>query len=151
MQTILYATVGLPASGKTTAARRHVDELPDTRTRVNRDDLRRMLFGKARGLTHAQEDLVTTAQIAAVRGLLLDDGVDTVVVDDTNLNPVHLERLAALAAECGALFQVWDLRGVDVEECVARDAVRCARGEPYVGEDVIRGMHDRWMVTTGDS
>jgi predicted kinase len=146
MQTILYATRGLPASGKTDMTRRYVDAFPDVRMRVNRDDLRRMLFGRVRGMTHAQEDRVTTAQLAAVRDLLLDDGVDEVVVDDTNLNPQHLERLATLALACGARFEVWDLRGVDVEECIARDALRV--GDEHVGEDTIRRMHDRWIATT---
>ncbi|PZM90647.1 MAG: 5'-hydroxyl kinase, partial [Actinobacteria bacterium] len=76
--TRLILTRGLPASGKTTFARR----LQPSVVRVNRDDLRRMLHG-TRLLTQWAEGQVTVAQRAQVEALLRAR-VD-VCVDDTNL------------------------------------------------------------------
>ena len=63
--TRLIATRGLPASGKTTFARR----LQPGVVRVNRDDLRRMLHGE-RLFTQWAEGQVTVAQRAQVEALL---------------------------------------------------------------------------------
>ena len=76
--TRLLITRGLPASGKTTFARKLQ---PDV-VRVNRDDLRRMLHGQ-RLFTQWAEAQVTHAQRAAVEALLRARA--DVIVDDTNL------------------------------------------------------------------
>jgi predicted kinase len=131
----LIITRGLPASGKTTRAREWVDTDPAGRARVNRDDLRRMLQGRRLG-TAVQEAQVSAAQHAAVAALLVA-GVN-VVADDTNLPDSVVAAWAELAARCGAVLAVWDLRNVPVEVCVARDAARV--GDARVGERVIRGM-----------
>lgn len=135
--TTLAITRGLPGSGKTTRARQWVDANPAARTRVNRDDLRMTLFGVTWGLDYAQENAVTFAQHAAVRGLLRA-GWD-VVVDDTNLRLRHARAWANIAVEVGADLEVWDIN-VDVEECVRRDGARTR----VVGEHVIRGMAARY-------
>ena len=41
-------------------------------------------------------------------------------------------------------FEVWDFRGVDIEVCIARDALR--DGLDRVGEDVIREMHAKHIA-----
>ena len=63
--TRLLITRGLPASGKTTFARKLQPQV----VRVNRDDLRRMLHGQ-RLFTQRAEGQVTQAQRAAVEALL---------------------------------------------------------------------------------
>jgi predicted kinase len=131
----LTITRGLPGSGKTTWAKQQ----PDL-TRVNRDDLRRMLHGGALG--GAAEVQVTTAQRAAIAALLRS-GVD-VVCDDTNLRSRVVRELAELALSCGADWHVQDFTDVPVEECIRRDALR--DGDARVGEDVIRGMHERYLA-----
>ncbi len=70
---------GLPASGKTTWAKKWVEEEPTKRIRVCRDDIRHML-GKY--WVPEREDVVTDIeQDTAYRGL--DHGYD-VVIDATN-------------------------------------------------------------------
>lgn len=135
--TTLYLTRGLPASGKTTYARRWLDERPDTRARVNRDDLRALMFA-APTYKPDQEQLVTEVARHAIAAHL-DAGRD-VIVDDTNLRPRYVRELRRLAAGHGADTQIMEFP-IPVINAVVRDA---ARPNP-VGEAVIRRMAARYM------
>ncbi len=139
--TELRITRGLPASGKTTEARRWVLEDCHNRVRVNRDDLRMMLYGRPAPLPYAHEEQVTVAQRAQVTALLRDG--QSVIVDDTHLRAKHARAWADLAVDLGVEFSVFDMT-TDVDTCVARDAERAARGERSVGEKVIRDMAARF-------
>lgn len=87
----LILTRGIPASGKSTWAKAWVQEDPDNRVRVNRDDLRRMLFGATDlKLAWAQEVQVTEAE-RAIAKTALSKGKD-VVVDATNLRAKFVRR-----------------------------------------------------------
>jgi predicted kinase len=131
----LVITRGLPASGKTTWAK----EQPDL-VRVNRDDLRRMLHGGIRG--GRAELQVTVAHRAAVEALLRAG--TSVVCDDTNLRSRVVRELAEVAMRCGATWEVRDFTDVPLEECLRRDALR--EGDAHVGEEMIRGMHQRYLA-----
>ncbi|WP_067507838.1 AAA family ATPase [Actinoplanes sp. TFC3] len=135
--TRLLITRGLPASGKTTFARKLQPQV----VRVNRDDLRRMLHGE-RLYTQWAEGQVTHAQRAAVEALLRAHA--SVIVDDTNLRAKTVREWAELAAKFGASFEVHDFTDVPVEECIRRDAGR-PDGE-RVGADPIQRMHDRYLA-----
>lgn len=136
----LIITVGLPGSGKSRRAKKWVDGKPTSRTRVNRDDCRKMMHGGYLG-TGAQERHVTIGGHAMIEALLRS-GV-SVVVDDTNLMPAYVDGFRRLAQSCGADFEVWDMTDVDIEVCIARDRVRPA-GE-LVGEEKIRDMWTRHL------
>jgi predicted kinase len=135
--TRLLITRGLPASGKTTFARK----LQPNVVRVNRDDLRRMLHGQ-RLFTQWAEGQVTRAQRAAVEALLRAHA--DVIVDDTNLRARTVREWAEVAARCDATFEVHDFTDVPLQECIRRDADRPA--EERVGEDAIRRMYDRYLA-----
>ena len=135
--TRLLITRGLPASGKTTFARK----LQPKVVRVNRDDLRRMLHGR-RLFTQSAEGQVTHAQRAVVEALLRAHA--DVIVDDTNLRPRTVREWAELAARFGATFEVHDFTEVPLAECIRRDADRPA--DDRVGEPAIRRMHDRYLA-----
>ena len=135
--TRLLITRGLPASGKTTFARK----LQPGVVRVNRDDLRRMLHGRPL-FTQTAEAQVTRAQRAAVENLLRAHA--NVIVDDTNLRAKVVREWAEMAARFGASFEVHDFTDVPLEECVRRDAERPE--DVRVGEDAIRRMHDRYLA-----
>lgn len=137
--TTLTITRGLPGAGKTTWAKEWVAESPTTRARVNRDDLRAMIFGQRAGLTFEQEQHITAAAHGLVR-THLRRGLD-VVADDTNLRPKYVREWRKVAASCGAEFDVREFV-VDVTDVVARDA---ARAYP-VGEHVIRRMVEKYTV-----
>jgi predicted kinase len=135
--TRLLITRGLPASGKTTFARK----LQPRVVRVNRDDLRLMLHGR-RLFSETTEGQVTHIQRMAVEALLAR-GAD-VIVDDTNLRGSTVREWAVLAARFRASFEVHDLTEVPLEECLRRDAARPPGVR--VGERNIRRMHDRYIA-----
>ena len=133
----LIATRGLPASGKTTFARR----LQPGVVRVNRDDLRRMMHGE-RLFTQWAEGQVTKVQRAQVEALLA--ARVSVCVDDTNLRSRTLRDWAELAQRYGAAFEVHDFTDVPLEECLRRDAARPEADR--VGEAAIRRLHERYLA-----
>ena len=134
---LIHIYCGLPASGKTTAAKELAAQAAGMMRRVNLDDLRAMLDPPApngRPLwSHAHEHTTETIQIAAIRAAVLD-GYD-VVIDDTNLRPHNPTRIKNAVGRI-AWFVVHDLTTVPIEECIRRDAQRT---DP-VGERVIRNM-----------
>lgn len=132
----LIVTRGLPAAGKSTWARQWVAAAPGTRVRVNRDDLRAMLFGTP-DYSWVQEQATTEASRTTVRALLA--GHWDVVADDTNLRPRYVREWARFAAANGAGFEVIEFP-ISVEDSITHDA---ARDRP-VGEDVIRRMAGKY-------
>lgn len=126
---------GLAGCGKTTAARK------TGLIRVNRDDFRRMFYGRVK-LTPEEEDKVTIGSHTAI-GALLVTGNDA-ICDDTNLNPDHLAQLLGVARAASAEVEIWDMTDVPVGVCVFQDLQRT--GDARVGEAVIRGMYDRYLA-----
>jgi predicted kinase len=142
MGTVLWIPRGLPASGKTTWAREMVDRQPiGSIVRLNRDDVRAMMFGPDyRTPKHDGEERVSAVQHGPIVELLRS-GAD-VIVDDTNLRVRHVKSFLQMAARAGAGARIVDdFLDVDVEECVRRDA---GRPRP-VGEVVIRGMWEKHL------
>ncbi|MFI9048352.1 AAA family ATPase [Streptomyces sp. NPDC053427] len=135
---VVHVMTGLPASGKTTAARKLQAESEGRMRRVNLDDLRTMLDIPApeRGRSYAHEQTVLATQDAAVRAAV-DGGFD-VVVDNTHLTP-HIPKRLKAAVAGQAAFVVHDFTDVPVEECIRRDAER----DRAVGEEIIRILADK--------
>lgn len=134
----LTITRGLPGSGKSTWAKAWVAVKPDERARVNRDDIRVMLFGTDRGLSWKQECAVTEASRASVKGLL-KAGCD-VVADDMNLRPRYVREWAKLAAFAGAEVHVVEFP-MSVDDAVSSDA---QRPRP-IGEQAIRHLAGKYL------
>lgn len=128
---------GLPASGKSTWAKEQVRKHPGRYKRINKDDLRDML--DAGEWSDQNERFVLKARDRLILAAL-ESGRD-VIVDDTNLNPVHEREIRDLV-KGRATVEVKSF-DVEVEEAIRRDHDR-ARS---VGEAVIREMHDRWLGT----
>lgn len=139
---VLVITRGIPASGKTTWARDWVAVDPFHRTRINRDDMRVMMFGKEI-LDHHGEKKVTVAQHAAVEAALRA-GM-SVVVDDTNLRLKYAKQWQTIARRADADFHVENFIEVSLDVCIERDIARGARGERAVGENVVRDFHLRYI------
>jgi predicted kinase len=133
---------GLPGSGKTTWAREYARAHRGEVGIVCRDTIREYVLGLTMQagdsvLDRCGEDLVT-ALCRALAAVLLESGRD-VIVDATNLSPVHVDVWRALASGYGAAVEILDM-DVPVEECTRRDAARAAAGGRSVGADVIRRM-----------
>jgi predicted kinase len=138
--TELIITRGLPASGKTTFARKWVDEDRERRARVNRDDLRQMMDEGVfvKGVT---EQRIMAARNATVEGLLRR-GV-SVVVDDTNLPNRTCRDLHDIAKRCKAEFKIEDMCEVPLSTCLARNTVR--KDKAPVPDVVIEDMFMRHL------
>lgn len=138
----MILTRGLPASGKTTFAKKKVAEDPQF-VRLNRDDFRYMLYGKYL-LDSEGETTVTIAQHGAIENVL-KYGSGKVIIDDTNLNPRSVRALLKLAQKHEAEVIYQDFIDVDLSVCIHRDNVRQLLRERFVGEEVIRKMEARWI------
>lgn len=114
----LYLTRGIQASGKSEWARAWVQEDPGTRVRVNRDDLRRMLYATTTTLLDRQhENVVTTVEQALVMAALTE-GKD-VVIDAMHLRARYVRRWYAL----GYPVELVDFP-IDLDTALARNATR---------------------------
>ncbi|WP_405677107.1 AAA family ATPase [Streptomyces sp. NBC_00868] len=135
---VVHVMTGLPASGKTTAARALQAQSGGRMRRVNLDDLRSMLDlpDPERGRSWAHEQTALAVQDAAVRAAV-DGGFD-VVVDNTHLTK-HIPKRLKAAVGGLATFVVHDFTDVPLEECLRRDAAR----ENQVGEEIIRVLADK--------
>ncbi len=127
--TTLTILRGLPGSGKTTRARDIVAADPGG-ARVNRDDLRMMLFGSKTDLTGAQEQAVTAAEHAITRALLRRWNV---VSDNMNLRPKYVRGLLIIAAKAASDTRIVEIP-TDLDQCIDRDSLR----DKPLGGDVIR-------------
>ena len=106
---------GLPASGKSTLARKLVDDSGNM-VRVNRDTLRQLLFnGKWTG---PREGVIKEAERALARVAL--GKKLSVVIDDTNLRDGNLVSWKQFADINGATFEHMPV-DTPLEECLRRD------------------------------
>lgn len=137
----LIVTQGLPAAGKTTAARKLIANSPRPVRYVGLDALRLMLDGQSPTAWWADgvEELTARAQAALVRQLLAD-GAD-VLLDGTHVKPGQVAALRS--AITGLPVEVRVLRlDTAADVCVARDAVR-----PHpIGEACIRRLAGEWAA-----
>lgn len=135
----LIVTRGLPGCGKSTWAKAWCAEAPESRVRVNRDDLRAMLH--CGPWDHDQERRTQAVRDASITALL-QRGVD-VVVDDTNLPSRVVRDLRRLAVLARAEFQVQDMTNVPLETALMRNKVRIDKA-PVPG-DIVQTMHQKYI------
>lgn len=139
----IILTRGLPASGKSTWSKEQVAKGNGKVKRVNKDDLREMVDG---GIwSRANEQLILDVRNAMIRIWLLD-GVETIIVDDTNFEERHFECIKNIAESCNPapVVEYKDFLDVSLDECLHRDSLRA---KP-VGEKVIKDMHRRYILPT---
>tara|TARA_B110000211_G_scaffold233016_1_gene298114 strand:- start:964 stop:1854 length:891 start_codon:yes stop_codon:yes gene_type:complete len=135
-------TKGLPASGKSTYAKNLVKENVGMWKRVNKDDMRDMFDasvhskGNEKFLLRMRDHVILEA---------LRSGKH-VIIDDTNFEPRHEERIREIVAEYKAEsghevnveVKFFD---VNLEECIKRDKKR----DNPVGEKVIRSIYNKFL------
>jgi predicted kinase len=127
---------GLPGSGKTTYAKELQEKELGKWKRVNKDDLREMLDDGA--WSKRNEKFVLDIRDDII-GQALSAGY-SVIVDDTNFIPKHIDTISAIASLSGVPVQVKFI-DTPIEECIMNDLTRT---NP-VGEEVIRNMHKRFL------
>lgn len=133
----LIITRGLPASGKTTWSKKLVTDNPNTYKRINKDDLRDMI--DAGNYSKEAEYLIVTVRNTLIGFFLSRDY--NVIVDDTNLNPIHINDLTKLYGDT-SLVEVKDFTNVPLQECILRDSKR----HKPVGESVILKMYNDFLL-----
>ncbi len=141
MSARLVLTQGLPAAGKTTAARKLIADAARPLRYVGLDSLRLMLDGQTPSAWWAPgSEQVTARAQAALVGSLLADGWD-VLLDGTHIAPRQCEALRAVLA--GRVLDVRVHRlNTALAECLRRDA-----GRPHpIGEPEIRRLAGEWAA-----
>lgn len=118
---------GLPASGKSTRAREIVKHQGMV-GRVNRDDIRAMMFDK---WSVTREKIVVEVEKAIAEILFKYN--HNAIIDDTNLTDGNKDMWSNFVKERGAKFD-YEYLDVSIQECIARDALR---SEKSVGPAVI--------------
>lgn len=125
--------VGLPASGKTTKAKELEKE---GWVRICKDDIR----ANMERYTRKKEKEVIRTRNFLIRQALQDG--KNVVVDDTNLNPIHERSIRAIAREFNIGFEKdTSFLEVPIKTCIERDLKR----PNSVGQNVIYSMYYRWI------
>lgn len=136
----IIITKGLPASGKSTFARKWVAESPKNRVQVEKDQIRKngeLFKGGAYDYKRGDESTVLRERDKMIRRAL-NEGKD-VVVSDTNLVSKHINQITNIAKEYNAEVEVKAFLDIPIATLIDRDAAR----EDSVGEQVIRRMfHD---------
>lgn len=149
--TTLYLTQGLPGSGKSTWALDLVSVTASEKdatkrtTRVNRDDLRFMMYGKYWDLPPGGENAVTQAERSLVGRFLRENNV---VVDATHLNPKVVNEWRSIIRwfkkdRVTLKIVKFELPLVDL---IHRDFVRMRDGGRGVGSQVILDMAKRYGI-----
>jgi len=121
---------GLPGSGKTTLARQMVEESGNS-GRINRDDLRAMLFNSS---WTGKREQVTIDCEKAIADVLFKHGMNP-IVDDTDLSERHRSMWADVAKSHQQMFTTHAL-DTGLDECIERDSKR----KNGVGKAVIHRM-----------
>lgn len=126
---------GLPASGKSTWAKEKAKT--GNYIHISKDDIRSTMFG---GYSKNKEK-----HVIRIRNELIRLGIKigkNVIVDDTNLNPIHERTIRTIAKELGVAFEINDeFLKVSPEECIKRDLARPIS----VGESTIWSMYDQYV------
>lgn len=134
--TKLIITRGIPASGKTAWATQWISEESETtRVRINRDDIRFMLFGR---YTKVDEEVVTHMQRALLRAAMKNK--HEIVLDNTSLYARHVRDVLKIARDFYYEVEYKDFE-VTLEEAIERDSKR----ERQVGEEVIKMFYARHL------
>lgn len=137
----LWMLSGLPGSGKSTKARALVKDSGGS-GRVNRDDLRTMLFNS---VWSGKREAVVVDCEKAIADVLFKHKM-SVVVDDTNLPAKNKTMWSQFTRERGQQFESLRMN-TTLEECLQRDALR----ENPVGQAIInRFALQAGMIEWGD-
>lgn len=127
----IILTRGIPGSGKSTWARAWVEESPETRIRINYNDLRNMMGPY---WVPSREHMLDYIMWPAINAAAYNDSSYDIVIDNMNLNPKVWKRFeewlltfnqSSFATEHKRQYKL-EFKDffIPVEECIKRDAMR---------------------------
>lgn len=139
----IILTRGIPGSGKSTWARAWVEESPETRIRINYDDLRNMMGPY---WVPSREPMLDHIIWPAINAAAYNDLSYDMVIDNMNLNPkvwkkfedwVETFNKSSFVTEHDVQY-VLEFKDffIPVEECIKRDAMR----PKPIGEKTIKDI-----------
>lgn len=142
----IILTRGIQGSGKSTWARKWVEENPTHRVRWNNDDFRRMLGPY---WIPERENLVSMGLSDFLNKAMLL-GYD-IVIDNMNLSPKHWKfvqnqicnfnnEIACRNLEKSYILEFRDFLDISLEECIKRDSKR----ENPIGKEVITETYNKY-------
>jgi predicted kinase len=131
----LIMMVGIAGSGKSTLAKRWVNEARGDLVRVNRDNLRAMLFVDV-PWSGRLEEIARNIEREAVRIALIQG--KNVVIDNTNCVRRTRYGWEEFAKQLRVRFRIVTMN-TTLNECIERDAGRV--GKEQVGREVIERQH----------
>ena len=133
---------GLPASGKSTYAKKLANENPEDTIIVNRDSIRE---GLGKYWVPSRENLVTSIEdFIIIEALRLNYNV---IVDATNLNTKTIAKFE-LYRNNFDLQLIYKHFKTPLWKCVLRDWKRGLFGGRRVGYKVIKNFYDRYYKNT---
>lgn len=133
---------GLPASGKSTYAKKLVNENPNNTVIVNRDSIRE---GLGKYWVPSREKLVSSIEdFSIIEALKLNYNV---IVDATNLNPKTLSKFE-LYKNNFSLELIYKHFETPFWKCVFRDWKRGLFEKRKVGYKVIKNFYDKYYKNT---
>lgn len=118
--------IGMPASGKTTWAKKMCEEKQDSwnYARVNKDDLRNMMFNGE--YNFAYEEWVKSTQLEAIVRLLKEGCA--VIVDNTHLKKNDISELQNQIVDILGTTPIFEVNtsflSVSIRTCIERNAKR---------------------------
>lgn len=131
---------GLPASGKSTYAKKLIEDNPNMYKRVNKDDLRAMI-------DNGKWSKDNEKMILAVRDAIILQALEHgkhVIVDDTNLHHKHVDQITELVK--GKAKVETKFFDITPEEAIERDLKRPVS----VGSKVIMRMYNQFLKQKTD-
>lgn len=123
---------GLPASGKSTWRKEEIKNNKNVR-HWNNDEAR----ANWTEFTKEREKKLSEQRITVICCFLTQG--HSVIIDDTNLNPIHEQTYRKIADEYGIEFEIKEFP-TSVVDCIRRDAER----KGSVGKRVIMDMSRKW-------
>lgn len=130
-------TRGLPGSGKSTWAKKYVQDNSENTIRINNDEMSAMLFGENAQHNPMSGKILQQTREAFLINMLKDpSGPSTIIFDNTNLAGSTVNRIVKIAYRYNANVVLKDFLDVPVSLCKERNKNR----ERFVPEHVIDKM-----------
>ena len=132
---------GLPGSGKSTRAR-EIGKESGVAGRINRDDLRAMLFD---GIWSGQREKIVIEIEKAIAQVLIKNKF-TPIIDDTNLSQSHKDMWQSFCHDNNVTCEM-ETMPTSLADCIKRDNLRAKS----IGEAIINKMAlDNGMIDFGE-
>lgn len=133
---------GLPASGKSTEAKKWVEEDPDFRIRIDKDEIRRQLYGKSWGFSQMQSDMIDATELAMVE-TAVKAGM-SVAIASQNLEAGRMSQWYKVGLQYGIEVEVENLEH-HVDTLLSRNCTRLYQ----VPDHVIREGYKKYTKKGG--